>query len=56
MFAITVTTTAVVVVCCSHKFLNLFFSPTLGLETTVLGLEFRVRQRHFKKGDMKLKV
>lgn len=27
-----------------------------GLETTVLGLEFRVRQRHFKKGDMKLKV
>jgi hypothetical protein len=33
-----------------------FFSPTQGLETTVLGLEFRVRQRHFKKGDMKLKV
>lgn len=28
----------------------------LGLETTILGLEFRVRQRHFKKGDMKLKV
>ena len=27
-----------------------------GLETTVLGLEFRVRQRHYKKGDMKLKV
>lgn len=27
-----------------------------GLETTILGLEFRVRQRHFKKGDMKLKV
>ncbi|CAO1350406.1 unnamed protein product [Diamesa hyperborea] len=26
-----------------------------GLETTVLGLEFRVRQRHYKKGDMKLK-
>ncbi|CAO1334690.1 unnamed protein product [Diamesa serratosioi] len=26
-----------------------------GLETTILGLEFRVRQRHFKKGDMKLK-
>ncbi|KAL7045587.1 hypothetical protein ACKWTF_002266 [Chironomus riparius] len=26
-----------------------------GLETTTLGLEFRVRQRHFKKGDMKLK-
>lgn len=27
-----------------------------GLETTVLGLEFRVRLRHFKRGDMKLKV
>lgn len=27
-----------------------------GLETTTLGLEFRVRQRYFKKGDMKLKV
>lgn len=27
-----------------------------GLETTVLGLEFKVRSRHFRKGDMKLKV
>ncbi|XP_026465510.1 uncharacterized protein LOC113368157 [Ctenocephalides felis] len=26
-----------------------------GLETTILGLQFRVRPRHFKKGDMKLK-
>ncbi|XP_067009661.1 uncharacterized protein [Anabrus simplex] len=26
-----------------------------GMETTVLGLEFRVRPRHFKRGDMKLK-
>lgn len=27
-----------------------------GLESSVLGLEFRVRQKHFKRGDMKLKV
>lgn len=27
-----------------------------GLETTILGLEFRVRPKHFKRGDMKLKV
>lgn len=27
-----------------------------GLEHTVLGLRFRVKQEHFKKGDMKLKV
>lgn len=27
-----------------------------GLETTVLGLEFKVRANHFRKGDMKLKV
>lgn len=27
-----------------------------GLETTILGLEFRVKYRHFKRGDMKLKV
>ncbi|XP_065093322.1 uncharacterized protein LOC135713992 [Ochlerotatus camptorhynchus] len=26
-----------------------------GLQTTILGLEFRVRLRHFKRGDMKLK-
>lgn len=26
-----------------------------GLETTILGLEFRVKLRHFKRGDMKLK-
>ncbi|XP_055710116.1 uncharacterized protein LOC129805900 isoform X2 [Phlebotomus papatasi] len=26
-----------------------------GLETSTLGLEFRVRAKHFKKGDMKLK-
>uniref|UniRef100_A0A182W9N2 Ig-like domain-containing protein n=1 Tax=Anopheles minimus TaxID=112268 RepID=A0A182W9N2_9DIPT len=25
------------------------------LETSILGLEFRVKQRHFKRGDMKLK-
>lgn len=34
--------------------LSAAFPP--GLETTVVGLEFRVRQRHFRKGDMKLKV
>lgn len=27
-----------------------------GLETSVLGLQFRVEQRHFRNGDMKLKV
>jgi len=27
-----------------------------GLEQTILGLKFRVKQEHFKKGDMKLKV
>lgn len=27
-----------------------------GLETSTLGLKFQVRHRHFKKGDMKLKV
>lgn len=27
-----------------------------GLETSILGLEFRVKQRHFRRGDMKLKV
>ena len=27
-----------------------------GLESTTLGLEFKVRPRHFKRGDMKLKV
>lgn len=27
-----------------------------GLEQTILGLRFRVRQEHFKNGDMKLKV
>ena len=32
------------------------FYPFIGLETTTLGLEFRVRQRHFRHGDMKLKV
>ena len=26
-----------------------------GLETAILGLEFRVRSRHFKRGDLKLK-
>lgn len=26
-----------------------------GLETTILGLEFVVRHKHFKRGDMKLK-
>lgn len=26
-----------------------------GLETTTLGLEFRVEARHFRRGDMKLK-
>lgn len=26
-----------------------------GLETTVLGLEFRIREKHFKRGDMKIK-
>lgn len=26
-----------------------------GLETAVLGLEFRLRTKHFKKGDMKIK-
>lgn len=27
-----------------------------GLETSILGLEFRVKARHFRRGDMKLKV
>lgn len=27
-----------------------------GLETSTLGLEFRVKAKHFRKGDMKLKV
>jgi hypothetical protein len=27
-----------------------------GLEQTILGLRFRVKQEHFKHGDMKLKV
>lgn len=27
-----------------------------GLETSVLGLQFRVEQHHFRNGDMKLKV
>lgn len=27
-----------------------------GLETSILGLEFRVKNRHFRRGDMKLKV
>lgn len=27
-----------------------------GLETSILGLEFRVRGKHFRRGDMKLKV
>lgn len=27
-----------------------------GLETSTLGLKFQVRHKHFKKGDMKLKV
>lgn len=26
-----------------------------GLETVVLGLEFRIRAKHFKRGDMKIK-
>lgn len=26
-----------------------------GLETTILGLEFKVRAKHFHRGDMKLK-
>lgn len=26
-----------------------------GLETVVLGLEFRIRNKHFKRGDMKIK-
>lgn len=37
-------------------FLKHYLCDKKGLETTTLGLEFRVRQRHFKKGDMKLKV
>lgn len=27
-----------------------------GLETATLGLEFRVKAKHFRRGDMKLKV
>lgn len=26
-----------------------------GLETSILGLEFTVKQKHFRRGDMKLK-
>lgn len=33
----------------------LFFLGREGLETSVLGLEFRVRPKHFKRGNMKLK-
>lgn len=32
------------------------FLSLSGLETTIVGLEFRVRPRHFRQGDMKLKV
>lgn len=31
-------------------------SGTDRLETSILGLEFRVKPKHFKRGDMKLKV
>ncbi|GAB0095408.1 Immunoglobulin-like domain [Sergentomyia squamirostris] len=34
---------------------NIVITGREGLETSVLGLEFRVRPKHFKKGDMKLK-
>lgn len=27
-----------------------------GLQTSILGLDFRVKNRHFRRGDMKLKV
>lgn len=27
-----------------------------GLETSTLGLEFKVKPKHFRRGDMKLKV
>lgn len=27
-----------------------------GLETSTLGLEFKVKGKHFRRGDMKLKV
>lgn len=36
------------------------YTPVLtgreGLETSTLGLDFRVKSRHFRRGDMKLKV
>lgn len=40
----------------SHTLPLHVFKFSIGLETVTLGLEFRVRARHFKKGDMKLKV
>lgn len=33
-----------------------FVTGREGLETSTLGLKFQVRHKHFKKGDMKLKV
>lgn len=41
------------------SFLRHFIEPVKSnheLETSILGLEFRVKARHFKKGDMKIKV
>jgi hypothetical protein len=43
----------------NHSFLRNYTASTVdpdGLETTTLGLEFRVKPKHFKRGDMKLKV
>jgi hypothetical protein len=38
------------------KHYNHIITGREGLETSVLGLEFRVKPKHFRKGDMKLKV
>ena len=35
---------------------NTIITGREGLETSTLGLEFRVRHKHFMNGDMKLKV
>lgn len=44
----------------TERMLLIPYSPFVtgreGLETSTLGLKFQVRHKHFKKGDMKLKV
>lgn len=39
----------------SLRYYDLTVTGREGLQTTIMGLEFRVKARHFKRGDMKLK-